>query len=306
MRNWKLTPNRITAISLATFLIFSLVGFAISNLFEAQRLTERQFNLRQVASNQAHTIQRQIDHSLSSTYAFAAIIKQNNGVINDFDSLAAEMMGIYSGISSLQLAPDGIVAQIYPLKGNEAALGFNAFEVPDRREEATSAVSSRKLTLAGPYEIVQGGIAMIGRYPVFVSTKNGEEEFWGFTQALIFVPEFIEAANLNRLETNGFSYVLQKIDASSNVSMEIARSDLYPASNGVLIDFDLPNATWRLIMNFQQTQGPFPSWVSALYSPYLLQCSFLSLPTSSYIRTWLTKHQPNPGDRDPKPPAGPA
>ncbi len=57
------------------------------------------------------------------------------------------------------LAPNGVVTQIYPLAGNEAAIGHDLLNDPRRRTEARAAIESRKLTLAGPFRLIQGGIA---------------------------------------------------------------------------------------------------------------------------------------------------
>ena len=72
-------------------------------------------------------------------------------MIDDFDSVASELIEAYGGIDSLQLAPGGIVSQIYPLKGNERAIGHDLLNDPARRSEARMAVESGRLTLAGPF-----------------------------------------------------------------------------------------------------------------------------------------------------------
>ena len=84
------------------------------------------------------------------------------------DPIATEMINNYRGISNLQLAPNGVVTQIYPLGGNEAAIGHDLLNDPRRRIEAQAAIESRKLTLAGPFTLVQRGMGVIGRLPVFV------------------------------------------------------------------------------------------------------------------------------------------
>ena len=109
------------------------------------------------------------------------------GEIQNFDALADNIIANYGGISSLQLAPQGIVTQIYPLEGNEKAIGHNLLKDPARRTEALKTIQSRKLTLAGPFELIQGGKAVIGRLPVFSADKDGTDNFWGFTIVLILI-----------------------------------------------------------------------------------------------------------------------
>ena len=47
---------------------------------------------------------------------------------------------------------------IYPLKGNEAAFGIDMLNNPARKHEANLAMKSGQYTIAGPYELNQGGL----------------------------------------------------------------------------------------------------------------------------------------------------
>ena len=72
----------------------------------------------------------------------------------------------------MQLAPDGIVTYVYPLEGNEKAFG-NIFESPERRAEAEYARDTGKMTLAGPYELSQGGMGPGPGIVDEISVPNG-------------------------------------------------------------------------------------------------------------------------------------
>jgi len=96
-----------------------------------------------------------------------------------------------SGVSNLQLAPGGVITHIYPLAGNEAAIGQDILKDDKRRNDAIQAVEDRELTLAGPFELLQGGTAVIGRNPVYLSQSDGTERLWGFTSALILMEDLL-------------------------------------------------------------------------------------------------------------------
>ena len=57
-------------------------------------------------------------------------------------------------IEAYELAPEGIVSQVYPSEGNEEALGLNMLKLPERKREALLAKNSEKYTIAGPYELI--------------------------------------------------------------------------------------------------------------------------------------------------------
>ena len=100
-----------------------------------------------MAGDHAHALQEQIEHSLSATSALAALVRQGNGTIREFESLAAEMLPYYPGTSALQLAPSGVITQIHPARGNEGAFGHNLLADPARNREAFIARDSSKLVL---------------------------------------------------------------------------------------------------------------------------------------------------------------
>ncbi len=187
------------AVFILTFSIFSAFHYTVDRI----RLTSLRNAVTEIGIAQAHSISMQLNHSLSATSAIAIFLQQN-GEIKNFDLLAEDIISQYGGISNLQLAPDAIVKQIYPLKGNEPAIGHDLLNDPKRRIEVLKAIESRKLTLAGPFELIQGGTAVIGRYPVYIDkgSKPGKDKFWGLSIVLIKLSELLKASVIGSLVTN--------------------------------------------------------------------------------------------------------
>ena len=50
-----------------------------------------------------------------------------------------------------------------PLEPNRGLLGFNQLEDPTQRAEAARARDTGELTLAGPLNLVQGGLGVVGQ-----------------------------------------------------------------------------------------------------------------------------------------------
>jgi sensor domain CHASE-containing protein len=83
------------------------------------------------------------------------------------------MLDFYPGVASLQLQPNGIISHILPLEGNKEAIGHNVLLDPNRNKEAILARDSGKLTLAGPFNLKQGGLGAAARLPVYLETPHG-------------------------------------------------------------------------------------------------------------------------------------
>jgi len=190
-------------LSVVTFLMVLAAGGAFINLAERRHADRHRHVVEEMGASHAHLLERQFARSLSSTLALAAILREY-GEIKNFDALAAEMIKNYGGINNLQLAPNGVVTQIYPLAGNEEAIGHDLLNDPRRRTEAVKAIESRTLTLAGPFNLIQGGMGVVGRLPVFVPNEVGGEKFWGFTIVLIRLPGLLEVSQVDQLVEGGY------------------------------------------------------------------------------------------------------
>ncbi|MBW8005813.1 MAG: PAS domain S-box protein [candidate division NC10 bacterium] len=255
-------------LSAVTFFVAVAIGGAFINIAERRRSDEHRHVLKEIGAVQAHILERQLDRSLSSTFALASILRQS-GRIDNFDTLAAEIIKNYGGISNLQLAPNGVVTQIYPLAGNKAAIGHDLLNDPRRRIEALAAIESRRLTLAGPFTLVQGGVAVIGRLPVFVPGKAGGERFWGFTIALIRLPALLELSNLNRLVEHDYNYQLSRVDPGSGQKTVFAGSIDTDLQDPISLEIEVPKGRWTLAV------APRGGWQSSSSLPFEVGLVFL-------------------------------
>lgn len=100
---------------------------------------------------EAALIETQLQRSLTATFALASIIREKQGTIEDFDALAKEMLKQYGGITNLQLAPDGVVSQIYPLSGNKEAICHDLLNDPERRQDALKTIKNIPARVTGKF-----------------------------------------------------------------------------------------------------------------------------------------------------------
>jgi diguanylate cyclase (GGDEF)-like protein/PAS domain S-box-containing protein len=231
------------AVAVGVFVLAGVASGALVWKSEQQREQEQRAQVADMASDHAHAIQRNIEHALSATYALAALVRQGNGDVPGFESAAQQMLPFYPGAASLQLAPGGVVQRIVPLAGNEKAIGHNLLADPARNKEAFVARDTGKLTLAGPFNLVQGGLGAVGRLPVYLGDDS--ESFWGFTTVLIRFPEVLDDVRIEQLAEQRFAYSLWRTHPDSGERQIIA------ASSGALSDpvnqsLELPNGRWTL------------------------------------------------------------
>jgi two-component system, cell cycle sensor histidine kinase and response regulator CckA len=216
---------------------------------------ERRRDASEAARRTADAIQLQLEGSLAAPYALAAAVRQAGGV-PDFERYAGELLDVFGGIDSLQLAPGGVVRHIYPLAGNEAALGIDLLGSPVQRADALRTIETRRLVVAGPFALRQGGVGFAARVPVFLKGEDGEDRFWGIATALFGLPRLLEAARVDRLSEEGYEYALRKTAARASGELVAGSAGAPAMRDPVSAQVHLPGDTWTLAVAPARGWGP--------------------------------------------------
>ena len=232
--------------ALAAFVLTALsAGFIIASVEHREYLQERT-QVENLAADHARALQRSLEQGLSANNALAALVHQGNGQVPDFEAIGTQMLPFYPGIAALGLAPQGVVRQVVPLQGNEALVGFDQFLSPEQRAESALARDSRTMGLAGPLQLRQGGLGVVGRQPVYLNAGEGNQQFWGFTTVTIRMAEVLSAANLPQLSARGYQYRLWRTVPHTGAEQEINASVPPPGADPAVHTLSLPNGQWLL------------------------------------------------------------
>ncbi len=209
-----------------------------------------------LAADHAQSLQRGIERALSATYAIAALVRQGNGQVQDFDGVATEMLPFYPGIAALGLSPGGVICCVVPRAGNERSIGFDQLKDVAQNKEARLARDTGHLTLAGPLQLAQGGMGVVGRLPIFLTDMQGHRAFWGFSYATLRFPEALDAARLPLLRERGYAYELWRILPETGARQSIAAWGEKALDAPVSRTLELPNGVWTLSV------APVGGWVN--------------------------------------------
>ena len=237
---------------LAVFVLVLGCGLYLVKQNHAIHVNDERMVVQQMLEAQESKLSRRLSYLLSSTYFLAQEVASAHGDFDRFDTYAATLLQRMDGINNLQLAPNGVITQIYPLAGNEKAIGHNILNDDKRKEEAAEAIQDRMLTIAGPFELLQGGIAVIGRNPVFLMQEDGKEKFWGFTSALILLEDLIGGSGLKALSSTDYPYELsRRIPETGKKSVFASHGDTTDVQFQS-IDIKVPNGTWTLTIGSRE------------------------------------------------------
>ena len=161
----------------------------------------------------------------------------------EFQALSQMISDDSQIIKVIEQAPDGVVKDIYPLKGNEAAFGIDMLNNPARKHEANLAMKSGQYTIAGPYELNQGGLGSLLFEPIYITDKSGEKSFWGFSILVLDWNRFLEL-ELDKLTDASYCYQMWKKDGNSGKKTIIAQGGDAIHKGAVQISCKVPNDTW--------------------------------------------------------------
>ena len=147
---------------------------------------------------------KNIEQSLKNCYATSvslALLLDNNGIPQNFDTVSKQLIKLNPIVSTVQLVPNGIIKYIYPLKGNERALNINVLEAEDVKYEAKKSIETQKIYFAGPLKLRQGDIGIVGRLPIYIKNK-----FWGFTAVIIKLETLLKASRINSIHNSNYYF----------------------------------------------------------------------------------------------------
>lgn len=99
-------------------------------------------------------------------------------------------------IRNVAAAPNLVVSMVYPMAGNERVLGLDYTQIPAQKAAALKVRETRQMLLTGPVKLVQGGEAVIARFPVITAGSDGREVFWGLVSAVFDLEKLYVASGL--------------------------------------------------------------------------------------------------------------
>lgn len=181
-----------------------------------------------------------------------------------FESMASRLYGDDPAVKTIELAPNGIIQNVYPFKENQKAIGMNMLTEYERKEAATLAKDTRKYTLEGPYDLKQGGKGALLYDPIYVN-----EKFWGFSILVIDWDAFLDEIHLSDLKKASYDFVIWKTDRVTKKKIIISQSSKNIDSNTLLIKCKLPNNKW----NFEIV--PKQGWINTYVMISLAVASIL-------------------------------
>lgn len=241
----KKVATSVTVLNAIALLTIGVV--AVMADIQSQRLQQQ--NARSDVQTRLSVIRAKLEGNINSNLQLVQgliITLKTEPEMNQvrFTQLASQMLETHSQLRNVAAAPDMVIRLMYPIKGNEKAIGLDYNKIPAQREAALAVRQGRKPVLAGPVDLVQGGHGFIGRYPVFYSDTGGEH-FWGIVSAVIDRDRLYRDSGLLNEKLPIDVAIVGKDSKGANGKHFFGNAAILE-SRPVVTDVLLPTGSWQL------------------------------------------------------------
>ncbi|CUS47403.1 MAG: EAL domain [Idiomarinaceae bacterium HL-53] len=231
--------NILTVVTVAIFSIFVLYRVVYT---EQQRDAEQ---IRFIALQELTTVRARIEGLLNANLISMRSLRVEFSLqpeIDDqrFTTLMRELLTEDLHTRHVAIAPDLVVSHIYPLEGNEGALGLDYRNVPEQFSSIQAAMEVQDIVINGPVNLVQGGTALIARVPVYIASSG---EFWGVISQVIEHERLIADAGLHA--SDSFLMGLRNNEAGSLNEVISGEAAIW-THDPVQVQVALPQGNWTL------------------------------------------------------------
>ena len=226
-------------------------GLALA-AYVAERINEEQYvaALRSRVQNELALIRNDLEGSL---YSDIQLVRGLLGVVAlepglDQKRFAVAARPLFAGNTQLRniaMAPDMVIRMVYPVRGNEKAIDLDYRSLPEQFAAVEQARLTRRIVLAGPLNLVQGGVGLIARLPVYLPDPSGKEYFWGIVSAVIDAERLFASAGLRKANLPIDIAIRGKDGKGAEGEVFFGPPELF-AEAPVLADISLPQGSWQM------------------------------------------------------------
>ncbi|HBL73588.1 MAG: hypothetical protein A2W90_05570 [Bacteroidetes bacterium GWF2_42_66] len=274
---WNFVPALI-AVCVFIAMAFSSVQFIGKQRGEWEK--DIRANLLETLTANKSRLEKSLYSRIYYTKGVAAYVSLHPDLDNDeFQRLSKILIKNDSVISTMALSKDCVIGSVFPEEGHEAAIGLDLMAHPQRKEIVEETIRTHQTFVAGPVELVEGGIAFISYTPIF-NKKEKDEPFWGVTDIVIYRDRLFNDAQL-KSSFNDFEFALQGEDGKGKEGKVFWGNPEVFKKNPVVTNIDLPTGGWIL------AAAPKNGWSNYLDQDNLLYYVLIISSLVISILSWL-------------------
>ncbi len=202
---WFILRPRTSGVLSFLFLCAVTIIITIQQYQLVKEQEQREMN------NILNVVHQNIDQSLKNYYTATltlALTINDEGIPKNFEYVSKRLIESNKSIFCVQLVPQGVIKYVYPLAENKPALNLNILTNPYLKKEAFKSIADKKIYFAGPLQLKQGGLGIVGRYPIY-----RHNTFWGFSAVIVKLNTFLATSGIQNIDNSKYYFQFSKYDS---------------------------------------------------------------------------------------------
>ena len=250
----------VNVISVFFILIYICLSYFTVEYLQDSYAREHEGEERQLLSQRLALIRSQIEADVNTDIYLAdslatLVTFAPNSTFAQWELVATQLVKKGKYIQSIGMAPNDVISFIYPLKGNERALGLDFRALPEQWNIIALARRTQQIVISNPVDLVQGGKGVIGRMPLYFDPPFNDE-YWGHCSIVIDIESLLKGAGVYDLPSN-IRIAMRAVDVNGKVGSVFLGSEsvfhkplvverVQLISNSWLIALDIDNDVLQL------------------------------------------------------------
>lgn len=240
MSSWFLKRPK-TIGTIVFFVMLTIAGIAVKLRYEVIKENEER-----EMSNTINIVKQNFEEVFKNCYTSAltlAMTINDKGIPENFDKISEQLLNKNESIDAVQLVPNGVIKYVYPFEENKAALNYDILNANSSVSyEAKKSIKSKIMFFAGPFQLKQGGIAVIGRLPVYKNNK-----FWGFSAVIIKLETLLKQSGIKSTDISKYYFQFSKKNPITNKE-EFFLPEKMDIQNKHYQIVSIPDGDWKLYL----------------------------------------------------------
>jgi two-component system, OmpR family, sensor histidine kinase VicK len=220
--------------------------FATEQLVQQERQHARSQQLRHEIASAGQLralIESELNIPLYLTIGLTSYVQANNGKVSaaELHLLLPELVHQARHIRNIGVAPDNKLQFVYPLSGNEKAIGLYYPDLPDQWPAIAAIIEQREARLVGPISLIQGGTAFIYRLPVYINADT----YWGIISTVVDI-DSVWALLRRQTSEQEVQVALRSLSERGEASPAFYGDDSLFYDDSMLLGISLRGALWQM------------------------------------------------------------
>jgi diguanylate cyclase (GGDEF)-like protein len=225
---------------------FVLVGIGGSAIVDSRAEARRKVELISFGSLVQTRLTRELNAALFLTGGLKSYLVVRNGALNrrEVDAILEKLFEEAPHVRNFGVAVGYTLDYLYPVKGNERAVGLDYRKVPGQLAAVQRVIDGGVPVLLGPQRLVQGGTGLVYRAPISIHGK-----YWGLISTVIDANSLFAETSSSAKAENIDVAIRGKDAKGHDGDVFLGDAALFKRRGAELIDMDVPGGKWVIALS---------------------------------------------------------